>query len=294
MKILLCGGRGQLGTECNKVFGERHEVVSVGSAELDIADQEVVYNAVRRMRPHVIVNCAAFTKVDACEVERDAAWAVNVEGPRNLARAASIFEATFVHVSTDYVFDGKKKVPDPYYESDIPNPISYYGITKWEGEEAVRVECRNHMILRTAWLYGEKGGNFLKTMLRLALKGHAEAIRVVNDQFGSPTWAWRLALQMERLVTKSGRGTYHVTAEGWCTWYELAAYFLDRMKVPHRIIPIATSEYPSAATRPSNSILANRRLKEAGENIMEDWREDVKTFVDRSREILLREAAGGI
>ncbi len=293
MKIILCGAGGQLGTECKGVLRQSHSVCAFGSRELDIRDNKAVRDAVKDLSPDVIINCAAFTRVDASETERNSAYALNVEGPRNLARAAKEADALLVHISSDYVFDGGKEIPAPYIESDPPKPISFYGQTKWEGEEAIRTECPKHMILRTAWLYGERGGNFLKTMLRLALGRPDKPIRVVNDQYGSPTWAYRLALQVDRLITHGRGGTYHATSEGWCTWYELAVFFLENMGIRRKVLPITADEYPTAAKRPRNSILENRRLKEEGINVMVDWREDVQEFALRSRELLLLEAKGG-
>jgi dTDP-4-dehydrorhamnose reductase len=146
----------------------------------------------------------------------------------------------------------------------------------------------DHIILRTAWLYGIQGHNFLKTMLKLAHADPAREIKVVHDQFGSPTWSYRLALQIEKLVEKGGRGIYHATAEGVCTWYDLADDFLNKMKVPHCLVPCTSEEFAVAATRPKNSILENRRLKETGINIMAPWQDDVAQYVEKFSEFLLR------
>ena len=293
MKIILCGAKGQLGTECNGLLSQNHSVRALGSCELDIRDGKAVFAAVEDINPDVIINCAAFTRVDACETERESAYALNVKGPENLARAAKERDALLIHISSDYVFDGKKEVPVPYLESDPTGPVSFYGRTKWEGEEAVRNECPRHMILRTAWLYGERGGNFLKTMLRLATGRPDQPIRVVNDQYGSPTWARRLAMQIGALIMSGKGGTYHATSEGWCTWYELAVFFLETMGIRREVLPISTNEYPTAARRPKNSILENSRLKEEGINVMVDWREDVMEFSRRAGKLLILEAQGG-
>jgi dTDP-4-dehydrorhamnose reductase len=288
-RMILCGGKGQLGRECEGVFSSGFDVFSFGSGALDITDKDSLRRVFPEIRPEVVVNCAAFTKVDLCETERERAWAVNAEGPANLAAACSDMGSLLVHISTDYVFNGKRDVPEPYVESDSPDPISFYGRTKLAGEDAVRNGCRDYMIIRTAWLFGETGGNFLKTMLRLAITRPGSPLRVVDDQYGSPTWAYRLALQMERLIRKGGRGLYHATAEGWCTWCGLADYFLSSMGVSHIMEPIKTHQYPTPARRPANSILENRRLKEEGCNIMVDWRRDVDEFVNLSGERILQE-----
>jgi len=196
-----------------------------------------------------------------------------------------------VHISTDYVFDGQKPITDYYVEDDDPRPLSVYGKTKLAGEKAVSDETEHHIILRTAWLYGIQGHNFLKTMLKLTRANPSREFKVVNDQFGSPTWSYRLALQIEKLVEKGARGIYHATAEGVCTWYELADYFLNKMDVPHCLVPCASDEFPTAAVRPKNSILENRRLKEAGINVMVPWQEDVAKYVEQFGNQLLRNAA---
>lgn len=282
-----------MGTDCHIVLGRRHEVRSVDLDELDIADPSRVENETAAFGPDVMVNCAAYTAVDACETQYDLARQINAEGPGNLAMAAERHGARLVHVSTDYVFDGSKMPPEPYVETDDPHPVSCYGKTKLAGEEAVKEATDDYMIVRTAWLYGVGGPNFLKTMLRLALKGPTRKISVVNDQFGSPTWSYRLALQIETLIQARGEGVYHATSEGYGTWYELAVEFLDRMGVPHCVVPCTTVQYPTPAARPMNSILENRRLKEAGINLMQDWRRDVAAFVAAFKDRLIIEAKEG-
>ena len=289
MKIVILGGKGQLGSDCTKVLKEIHDVMSVDLDELDITDILQVEAAAGNFGADVIVNCAGFTRVDDCETEKELACKVNVEGPGNLAVAAKNQGAQLIHISTDYVFDGRKRAPEPYTEKDDPNPISYYGVTKLAAEEAVRRITDNHIILRTAWLYGIRGQNFLKTMLNLALKDPQREIKIVNDQFGSPTWSYRLALQIEKLIESGGNGTFHATSEGYCTWYGLATYFLGKMGVPHSFVPCTTAEYPTPAVRPINSILENRRLKEAGINLMQGWKSDVEEFVFRFRDRLINE-----
>jgi len=293
MKVVITGGTGQLGSDCRKVLERRFEVVSFGSKDLDITDGEAVDQMMENTTPEVILNCAAFTKVDECETKKDLAWEVNVEGPTNLAAAAKKKGALLIHISTDYVFDGRKRVPEPYTETDDANPISYYGVTKNEAERAIQSRTDNHLILRTAWLYGIRGHNFLKTMLSLALKNPEREIKVVNDQFGSPTWSFRLALQIEKLMEVEGRGTYHATSQGYCTWYELATHFLAKMDVPHSFVPCTTEEYPTPASRPINSILENQRLKEADVDLMEEWRNDLEQFVSMFEEELVNEVGPG-
>lgn len=290
MKILITGDKGQLGTDCANVLSKTHEIMGVDIDDVDITKLPEVEALFREFGPNIILNCAAYTRVDDCETEKTSAWKVNVTGPLNLALSAEKYGGLLVHVSTDYVFDGKKKVPEVYVETDTPNPSSYYGITKLEGEKAVMRTADQHVIVRTAWMYGVRGKNFLKTMLKLALRNSDNKIKVVNDQFGSPTWSYRLALQIERLIETNALGIFHATSEGYCTWHELAGYFLKKMDIPHTVIPCTTEEYPTPAVRPMNSILENRNLKNKGINIMNKWQTDVDEFVLNFRDVLIKEA----
>jgi dTDP-4-dehydrorhamnose reductase len=291
VKVMITGAKGQLGNDCAHIFGKTNQIIAVDLEELDITRAAEVDTFVAKTQPDLIINCAAHTGVDACETEKESAWAANVSGPRNLAESVNRWGGHLVHISTDYVFDGRKPTSECYVEEDGPNPLSYYGKTKLEGENAVRNATERHTILRTAWLYGAKGHNFLKTMLKLARANPDGELKVVNDQFGSPTWSYRLALQIEKLVEKGARGIYHATAEGVCTWYELADCFLNKMEVPHRLVSCTSDEFPTAAVRPINSILENRRLKEAGINVMAPWQDDVAYFVEKFGKQLLRETA---
>lgn len=288
MKILIAGAQGQLGCDCLAILA-RHELRGMDLPELDITDPASVTHALKDFRPDVVVNCAAFTRVDAAETEREAAWRVNADGPRHLARELTRRGGRLVHLSTDYVFDGRRPPPQPYVESDQPGPTGYYGVSKLAGETAVLEACGRHVILRTAWLYGRHGHNFLKTMLRLALRQPDRPLKVVNDQYGSPTWSERLARQIDKVVDAGVTGLYHATAEGYGTWFDLACHFLKAMGLEHEIRPCATAEHPTPARRPANSILENARLKAEGLNVMQDWRADLDAFVARFREDLLAE-----
>jgi dTDP-4-dehydrorhamnose reductase len=235
MKILITGGTGQLGRDCTSVLENGHEIFSVASRDLDISDGMAVEVFVQGLAPDVILNCAAFTRVDDCETAKALAWKVNVEGPRYLAAAAQASKARMIHISTDYVFDGKKPIPDPYTENDKTHPLSHYGLTKLEGEKAVCGETDRYTIIRTAWLYGAHGGNFLKTMLRLTLNDPHKTIQVVHDQFGSPTWSYRLAEQIERVMAEM-RTAYipcHIPRVLYLVRPGRHA-FLDEMGIPKR------------------------------------------------------------
>lgn len=292
MKILITGSNGQLGTDAVAVLGGAHELLALGRLDLDITDEAGVERVAGNFRPACILNCAAYTRVDDCEGQRELAFAVNVSGPRNLAAWVQRFGGKLIHISTDYVFDGGRTAPNSYVEEDEPNPISYYGRTKLEGERAIQELTDHYLIVRTAWVYGVEGRNFPKTILRLALKEPHKAIRVVNDQFGSPTWSHRLARQIARLIEVDGQGIYHATAEGYGSWYEVAVTFLKHMGVPHNVVPCTSDQFPTRAIRPKNSILENRRLNAEGINCMSPWEEDLEDFAVRFRERLMREATG--
>ena len=292
MKIVLIGKNGQLGSDCWEVLRGDHELVALGSRELDITQAPQVEAMVRQERPELVLNCAAYTKVDACEQERDLAYAINVAGPRHLAASLARQGGRLLHISTDYVFDGRKPVPTPYREDDPVAPLSYYAQTKAAAEEAIRQEMDDYMIVRTAWMYGRRGHNFLKTMLRLALQEPPVPIRVVNDQFGSPTWSYRLAQQLAALIAAGGQGIYHATAEGYTTWHGLATTFFQIMGLDISVTPITTAEYPTPARRPQNSILENQRLKDQGLNLMRPWQDDLQEFVSLYREALYQEMRG--
>ncbi len=290
MKIMVMGGKGQLGSDCTQILKQKHNVISLDLEDIDIALFVDVEKKVADFLPDIIINCAAYTHVDNCETERELAWAVNVKGAENLAVGVQKYGGRLVHISTDYVFNGRKKIPEPYVEDDELNPLSYYGITKLEGEKLVRKSTDRHIILRTAWMYGVNGHNFLKTVLKMAVKNPKNEIKVVNDQYGSPTWSHRLALQITKLIDKNCQGTYHASAEGYCSWYQLAKYFLKKMEVPHAVVPCSSAEYPSPAIRPHNSILENRRLKKMDINIMAPWQGDLDRFVADFRKQLINEA----
>jgi dTDP-4-dehydrorhamnose reductase len=287
MNILITGGNGQLGKDCQSVFRGVHTVTAVDIEELDITRADRVSAFVRKARPDVIVNCAAFTLVDQCENQKSLAWSVNVTGAENVAAGAADCGALMVHISTDYVFDGKKIPPEAYVETDPTAPLSYYGVTKLEGERAVARRTDRHLILRTAWLYGFSGHNFIKAILKKALAAPDQPIKVVDDQYGAPTWSLALARQIAELLAPPARGLYHATAEGVCTWFEFARYFLEKLDVPHRIVPCRTREYPTTAVRPACSILENRRLKAENRNRMDHWEKDLDDYLNRYGEALL-------
>ena len=294
MKILITGARGQLGRDCQAVLAAAHEIVATDLPEFDASDAAQIRDHLAAVRPAVILNCAAFTRVDDCEAQRALAFQVNAEVPRLLAAAARVLGAHLVHISTDYVFDGARPVPQAYVESDAPRPLSVYGASKLAGEKAVCASGARYAILRTAWLYGRHGGNFPKTMLRLALAQPEETRRVIAEQHGSPTWSWRLAEQIRAVIEARAEGLFHATAEGHTTWFDFASAFLTAMDVPHQLAPCGVADYPTPARRPVNAILENGRLKAAGLNVMRPWDADLADFVARHRDELIAEARAAL
>lgn len=290
MKILIIGSKGQLGSDCCTLFAKDNDTFGCDIPTIDITDKKSVSDHFATQKPDVIINSAAYTAVDGCESEQKLSWKVNAVGPELIAQEADKTGARLIHISTDYVFDGNKSAPNPYLESDKPNPLSQYGRSKLAGELAVQQYCANHVILRTAWLYSSNGKNFLKTMLKLAVNNPDQELKVVDDQYGSLTWSNTLAMQIKTLLDSDLTGVFHATSEGHSTWYEAATYFLNKMGVPYSMRPCTTEDYPTPAHRPANSILKNQRLIEAGLSKFGHWQEHVDQFVEKHRELLLEEA----
>lgn len=290
MKVVIIGAGGQLGSDCCSLLSAGNETIGCDIPRVDIGNKASVDDYLDDTRPDVIVNCAAYTAVDACETESRLAWSINAEGPGHIAKAAKRLGSRLIHISTDYVFDGHREVPAPYIESDATNPLSVYGRSKLAGERAVAEGVDNHVILRTAWLYSAVGKNFLKTILKLAVSAPDRELKIVDDQYGSLTWSHTLTEQIRNLLNSELTGIIHATSEGYSTWYQAACYFLEAMKVPCNLRPCTTAEYPTPAHRPANSILENKVLKDAGISVFVSWQEDVDRFVAQHRTNLLAEA----
>lgn len=300
MKIMITGCRGQLGTELQKqlmeggcVLGPLPErlknapIVAVDLAELDITDREATIAYVRRHQPDTVINCAAMTNVDGCETSRDAAFKVNALGPRNLAMACDKVNARLIHVSTDYVFSGAPNGGIPLDECAIPAPVSAYGQTKLLGEQYVQQFCRRHFIVRTAWLYGACGKNFVKTMVNLA-KTHDE-ITVVNDQLGNPTNANDLAYEILKIAATDNYGTYHCTNNGTCSWFDFACAVVDAAGIECEKEGLSSAEYkerfPQSADRPAYSSLENAHLAATIGDEMRPWQDALATYMDKFEEL---------
>ena len=288
MRILLTGSSGQLGSECNKVLKDDYEIISPNKEELDIISWDKVIMSIDQLSPDIILNCADFTNVDECEKDKKLAERINVEGPRNLAQGAARYDKIIVHISSDLIFNGRKRLPQPYFEDDPTSPLSRYGLTKMESEMAVKQNTPHYIIIRAGWIYGMRGDSFLKQILRLAIKKDQKSLYVVNDQFGSPTWSYRLAQQIKVLIDNRKEGVYHATSESYCSRYEWAKYFLEKMEITIPVLSCSSEKYPTPAIRPLNSILENRQLKIEGLNIMPNWQKDLDIFIDNYGEMLLK------
>jgi dTDP-4-dehydrorhamnose reductase len=284
MKLLVTGAKGLLGTEVCAVLNRRHDVRGVDIADFDIADLAATRAAFAAARPEMVVHCAAWTDVDGCERDPRQAFAQNARGTWNVAAACAQLGPALVYLSTDFVFDGEKR--EPYTEFDQPNPLSVYGASKLAGEQAVRSLVPHHYIVRTAWLYGRHGRSFVRTILEAAKE--SDELRVVADQFGSPTYARDLAGAIAELVV-SGRvvpGTYHLVNAGACSWAELAAEALRLAGSKARVTPIRASEWPSPTRRPANSALRSHWLELQGLSPLRPWQEALADFVRKDLQTL--------
>ncbi len=276
MRVVVIGCRGMLGTDLMKAFSGADALWGLDIEEVDITDAACCSERIVPLEPDLIVNAAALTAVDYCESHEEQAFRVNADGAGNLAQAALASGAVLAHYSTDYVFDGLKDLP--YTEDDPPSPRSAYGRSKLRGEQLIRAAGPQHIILRTAWLFGRHGKNFIATILAAARAG--QPLCVVDDQRGSPTFSRDLAAWTVLMIKAGCRGTYHVTNSGACTWYELAVRVVEWAAVPCvAVTPVTTAEYPRPAPRPANSVLANARLAAAGLPFMRPWQEAVREYV---------------
>ena len=295
-KILLTGKNGQVGAELAALLPHLAEVTAFDRHQLDLSKPDQIRQAIRNTRPHVIVNAAAYTFVDQAESRECEARVINADAPAIMAEEAKRIGAALVHYSTDYIFDGSKNLP--YDETDPPKPINVYGKTKLAGEQAIRDAGLPYLIFRTAWVYGTRGRNFLFTILRLATE--REELRIVNDQFGAPTWSREIAKASARILAQlfeqgqeafsRSSGIYNMTATGETSWFEFGKAILEEASrisqnvswfaeatgghslVARLVTPVTTEEYPTLARRPAYSVLSNSRLKHMFDSELPHWR----------------------
>jgi len=282
MRILITGAGGQLGKEaCLGFAAKGDEVIAAGRAELDLSAPQAVADAVAAYKADWVINCAAYTQVDKAEEQAEVAFRVNRDGARAVAEGAKQGNSRLLHVSTDFIFAGDRALP--YTEADTGTPVSVYGQSKWEGEQAVRSVMPEALIIRTAWVYGAHGNNFVKTMLRLMAE--RDEIRVVDDQVGTPSWTADIVTAMRALVEKELSGTWNFTNEGVTSWFDFAHEIIaiatqrGHSKKVRRLLPIPSREYPSAAKRPTCSLLNKEKIRPVLGYEIPHWRDSLQSML---------------
>ena len=284
MNILVTGSRGQLGSELQELSTRsgKHRFFFYDLPDLDITSPHHVASICREHDIEVIINCAAYTAVDKAESDVDAALRVNRDGAAVLALCAKERNALLVHISTDYVFNGKSNTP--YREVDPATPLGVYGVSKWEGEERIRSIAPSHLIIRTSWLYSLYGANFVKTMLRLGAE--RSGLSVVEDQIGTPTWAADLAEALLSIIEQYDKNklyaaTYHYSNEGVCSWYDFAQAIMELAGLPCKVVPVESTQYPQIAPRPYYSVLNKSAIKHDWKLEIPHWRVSLASMLEK-------------
>lgn len=280
MRVLVTGVKGQLGSDIAAELKLRaEECIGADIADFDITDRGATVGAIKKYMPDCVIHCAAFTDVNGAEEKRGLCERINVLGTENVALACAETGAKLIYISTDYVFNGEGM--RPYEPDDERDPINFYGMTKSLGEDKVRSICPKHFIVRTSWVFGKNGTNFVKTMLRLGEQ--MEGLTVVDDQIGSPTYTPDLARLLCDMAATERYGTYHATNEGFCSWYDFAKKIMELGGIGCNIKPIASKDYPSPAKRPQNSRLSKEKLVQNGFYKLPPWEDALKRFIKALR-----------
>ncbi len=278
-KLLITGSNGMLGKALVERLSKKYSIKAITREDADITDLNTITKVITKIKPDIVIHTAAYTKVDDCESNSIHAYKVNAIGTRNVAVACQRIDASMVYISTDYVFDGTKNAP--YIEFDAANPISIYGKTKLAGEEFVRQILNRFYIVRTSWLYGEGGVNFVDTIINKA--NTEKELKIVNDQRGSPTYTKDLADKIDEIISRERYGIYHVTNSGSCSWFEFAKKIIDITNIGHiRLISIKSSELNRLAKRPANSVLQNFMLELEGIPLLRSWEEAVREYIEKT------------
>ncbi|MGE7592961.1 dTDP-4-dehydrorhamnose reductase [Peribacillus frigoritolerans] len=276
MKVLVTGYSGQLGFDVVKEGNYRGlEMYGTSSRDLEITDKDCVSKYVTELKPEAIIHCAAYTAVDKAEEDKEKCYDVNVNGTRFLAEAAKEIGAKFVYISTDYVLDGQGD--KPFTETDPPNPIGYYGLTKLEGEKIVQSLLENYFIVRISWVFGANGNNFIKTMLKLSES--RDELNIVGDQFGSPTYTYDLSRLILDMIQTNRFGIYHASNEGFCSWAEFAREIFRYANKRVKVNSITSEEYPTRAERPKNSRMSKQKLTDYGFESLPNWEDALDRYI---------------
>lgn len=277
MRILVTGVKGQLGHDVvNELVKRGHTAIGVDVEEMDITDPAAVEKEMKSDDLDAVIHCAAYTAVDAAEDNRDVCMRVNADGTRNIARVCKELGLKMMYISTDYVFDGEGE--RPWEPDDERNPLNVYGESKYQGELAVEEYLDQYFIVRIAWVFGVNGKNFIRTMLKLA-ENHKE-INVVNDQTGSPTYTYDLAVLLADMIETEKYGRYHATNEGLCTWYEFAKEIFSQAGADVKVNPVTSDEFPAKAKRPHNSRMDKSKLTENGFTHLPPWQDALKRYLE--------------
>jgi dTDP-4-dehydrorhamnose reductase len=281
MKVLITGANGQLGRDLVEIFGLEHEVTGYGSKDLDVRELEQCRKILGQIRPDAIIHAAAYTAVDQAESDEDEAYSVNAFGSRNIALAAEEIGAKLCYISTDYVFDGTSNIP--YKEYDNTNPCSVYGKSKLAGEKLVSSLSKRYFIVRTSWVYGQYGNNFVKTMLKLGKE--KPLLRVVDDQIGSPTYTIDLCHFLMDLISTEKYGIYHASNTESCSWYEFAKAIFAETGYTIQVEPCTTNEFPRPAPRPKLSIMDHQSIRANQFKDLRPWRDALTAFIKSMKEL---------
>ena len=280
MKVLVTGFKGQLGYDVVKHLNQRRVACrGVDIDDFDLTQAESVHAYIKAYAPDVVVHCAAYTAVDRAEEDQDTCYAVNVNGTKYIAQACRELEETMVYISNYYVFDGEGD--RPYQPDDQKDPKGYYGLTKSLGEDQVTSILSRYFIIRTAWVFGKNGNNFVKTMLRLG--SERDVLRVVADQYGSPTYTDDLARLICDMIETDKYGTYHATNEGFCNWYEFAIEIMKAGGLSAKVEPVSSLEYPTKAVRPKNSRLSKDKIEAQGFSRLPTWQDALTRYIEELR-----------
>jgi len=279
MKILVTGAQGMLGKDLHKELQPLGKLAAIDLRECDITDKSMCLSVISEIQPDVVIHAAAYTLVDDCETNRESAFRVNGDGAGNVAAACRDNNAWMIYYSSDYVFDGRTE--QPYTETDKTNPLSVYGLSKLQGEDQIReILPSSHLILRTAWLFGVHGNNFIRTIINKSLE--VDRLRIINDQTGCPTYTRDLAKATKNLIQKSARGILNVTNQGMTSWHGFASYFLAKVNSNVEVQPISTNEYPLPARRPAFSVLSTDKLRKEYEIRLPSWKNAVDRYLDEN------------